>query len=45
LKYIESKKYKKDIPIEIENLFRGIDILNDNIENILKLDNYNKMSK
>jgi hypothetical protein len=36
LKYIESGQYKKDIPIEIENLFKEIDILNDNIESILK---------
>ena len=35
LKYIESSQYKKDIPIEIENLFKEIDNLNNNIENIL----------
>lgn len=32
IKYIESGQYKKDIPIEIENLFREIDFLNENIE-------------
>lgn len=36
LKYIESGQYKKDIPIEIENLFKEIDFLNENIEKYIK---------
>lgn len=36
LKYIESGQYKKDIPIEIEKLFREIDFLNENIEKYIK---------
>lgn len=36
LKYIENNQYREDIPDEIENLFKEIDNINDNIENILK---------
>ena len=36
LMYIENNQYKKDIPDEIENLFKEIDNLNNNVENILK---------
>lgn len=36
LKYIESGQYKKDIPIEIDNLFKEIDFLNENIEKYIK---------
>lgn len=35
LEYIENKKCIKDIPIEIEMLFKEIDNLNDNIKNII----------
>lgn len=34
LKYIESEKWKKEIPQEIQNLFNEIDNLNNNIEKI-----------
>lgn len=35
LKYIESEKWKKEIPKEIQNLFDEIDNLNNNIEKII----------
>lgn len=35
LKYIESEKWKNEIPQEIKNLFNEIDNLNNNIEKII----------
>lgn len=41
LEYIESGKYRNDIPKEIENVFNEIDNLNNSIKSILNINNKN----